>query len=141
MAATCLACEKGVPKRGRRRCPLCGQAFRSGWEGIETHWRAKHAAALPYERFWSSLCRDHRAGARGRLPVLPQEHPAQPQVAPPVPGVRAGVRGPRLGRASSRTGAPSHPDVMPYEDFFASLCPAHRGGGDTGTDYLPLGER
>jgi hypothetical protein len=30
---------------------------------------------------------------------------------------------------------------MPYEDFFASLCPAHRGGGDPGTGYLPLGER
>jgi hypothetical protein len=30
---------------------------------------------------------------------------------------------------------------MPYEDFFASLCPAHRGGGDPATDYLPLGER
>jgi hypothetical protein len=34
-----------------------------------------------------------------------------------------------------------HTDVMPYDDFFASLCPAHRGGGDPGTDYLPLGER
>jgi hypothetical protein len=30
---------------------------------------------------------------------------------------------------------------MAYEDFFASLCPAHRGGGDPSTDYLPLGER
>jgi hypothetical protein len=30
---------------------------------------------------------------------------------------------------------------MPYEDFFAALCPAHRGSGDPGTDYLPLGER
>jgi hypothetical protein len=35
----------------------------------------------------------------------------------------------------------SHPDVMPYEDFFSSLCPAHRGAGDSATDYLPLGER
>ena len=26
MAASCFACEKSVPKRGRRRCPLCGQA-------------------------------------------------------------------------------------------------------------------
>ncbi len=57
----CLACEKGVPKRGRRRCPLCRRSFRSGWEGIETHWRARHAAALAYERFWSSLCREHKA--------------------------------------------------------------------------------
>jgi hypothetical protein len=71
----CLACQKGVPKRGRRRCPLCSRSFRSGWEGIETHWRAAHT------------------------------------------------------------------DVMPYEDFFASLCPAHRGGGDPAIDYLPLGER
>ena len=57
----CLACEKGIPKRGRRRCPLCRRSFRSGWEGVEAHWRAKHAAVLAYERFWSSLCRDHRA--------------------------------------------------------------------------------
>jgi hypothetical protein len=30
---------------------------------------------------------------------------------------------------------------MAYEDFLASLCPAHRGGGKPGIDYLPLGER
>ena len=34
--------------------------------------------------------------ARGRLPVLPQGHPAQPQVAAPVPRVRAGLQRPRL---------------------------------------------
>jgi len=27
-----------------------------------------------------------------------------------------------------------------YEDFLASLCPAHRGGGRPGIDYLPLGK-
>jgi hypothetical protein len=51
MAASCLACEKGVPKRGRRRCPLCRRAFRVGWEGIEAHWRSRHADGPPYERF------------------------------------------------------------------------------------------
>jgi hypothetical protein len=29
---------------------------------------------------------------------------------------------------------------MAYEDFLASLCPAHRGGGKPGIDYLPLGK-
>ena len=139
--AACLACEKGVPKRGRRRCPLCSRSFRSGWEGIETHWRAKHAAALRLRALLVLAVPEHRARARGRLPVVPQEHPAQPQVAAPVPGVRAGVRGPRLvghrvalARRCTRTSCS-------YEDFFASLCPAHRGGGDPATDYLPLGER
>ena len=28
---------------------------------------------------------------------------------------------------------------MAYEDFLASLCPAHRGGGKPDIDYLPLG--
>ena len=68
MVPTCLACDRKVPKRGRRRCPLCRQAFRSGGEGGEPHWRAKHAAALPYERFWSSLCRDHRAARPADCP-------------------------------------------------------------------------
>ena len=48
--ASCLACEKGVPKRGRRRCPLCSRSFRAGWEGVETHWRARHKAALAYDQ-------------------------------------------------------------------------------------------
>ena len=71
---------------------------------------------------------------------MPQGHPAQPQVAAAMPGVCAGVRGPRLSGVESHWRA-LHPDVLPYEDFFASLCPAHRGGGDPDTDYLPLGER
>jgi hypothetical protein len=31
-----------------------------------------------------------------------------------------------------------HADVMAYEDFLASLCPAHRGSRDPGSGYLPL---
>jgi hypothetical protein len=62
VARTCLACEKGVPKRGRRRCPLCGRVFRSGWEGVVSHWNARHASDVRYETFWASLCRAHRAG-------------------------------------------------------------------------------
>ena len=46
--AACLACEKGVPKRGRRRCPLCRRVFRSGWEGIETHWAAERVLAVAH---------------------------------------------------------------------------------------------
>ena len=61
LRSSCLACEKGVPKRGRRRCPLCQRVFRSGWEGVDAHWRAHHEAALGYARFWASLCRAHRA--------------------------------------------------------------------------------
>ena len=60
MAASAVA-PPGGPTRGRRRCPLCSRSFRSGWEGVETHWRARHKAALGYERFWSSLCREHKA--------------------------------------------------------------------------------
>src|SRR5262249_10075031 len=37
-----------------------------------------------------------QGAAAGRLPLVPQGHPAQPQVAAPMPRVRAGVRGPRL---------------------------------------------
>lgn len=33
-----------------------------------------------------------------------------------------------------------HQDVMPYEDFRASLCPPHRRRGDRASGFLPLGK-
>jgi len=54
--------------------------------------------------------------------------------------VRPGVPGARRSGIESHWRA-EHSDVMPYEEFLASLCPAHRGGGKPGVEYLPLGER
>jgi hypothetical protein len=34
-------------------CPECGHEFQgSGWDGIDAHWRSKHAAIMSYEQAW-----------------------------------------------------------------------------------------
>jgi hypothetical protein len=34
-----------------KSCPECGQPFQgSGWEGIDSHWRANHENIMPYEK-------------------------------------------------------------------------------------------
>ena len=141
MAKTsCLACEKGVPKRGRRRCPLCARVFRTGWDGIDAHWRSRHAAAVDYGTFWDSLCRAHRAPRALECPSCRKGIPRGRKWPRQCPECAQVFQGRGWGGIESHWRA-QHPDVMAYEDFLASLCPAHRGAGDPGTDYLPLGER
>jgi predicted amidophosphoribosyltransferase len=135
----CLACVRGVPKRGRRRCPECARAFRgSGWDGVEAHWNARHADRMPYERFWSSLCRAHRARRALECPCcakgMPREGPTQcPECALVFKG--KGWEGLDAHWKSK------HPDVMSYDDFLGSLCPAHRKKSDRTSGFLPLGRR
>ena len=58
---TCASCEAGLPTRGSRICPACGHEFRgNGWDGIDAHWRARHASIESYEVFFASLCSEHR---------------------------------------------------------------------------------
>jgi len=34
-------------------CPECGHEFQgNGWDGIDAHWRAKHAHVMGYEEAW-----------------------------------------------------------------------------------------
>ncbi len=34
-------------------CPECGYEFQgNGWDGIDAHWRAKHARVMSYEDAW-----------------------------------------------------------------------------------------
>ena len=34
-------------------CPECGYLFRrNGWDGIDSHWRAKHESVMPYAEAW-----------------------------------------------------------------------------------------
>ena len=136
--STCLACEKGLPKRGRRRFPLCERIFRNGWEGVDAHWRSRHASALGYERFWSSLCRAHRASRPLECLSCRKGIPRGRQWPRQCPECAQVFRGRGWSGIESHWRA-QHDDVMPYEDFLAALCPAHRGSGDPATDYLPLG--
>ena len=140
MARACLACEKGVPKRGRRRCPLCDRVFRSGWEGIVSHWTAHHAKAMAHASFWGSLCRAHRAGRTLECPSCRKGIPRTRKWPRQCPECAQVFRGRGWSGIESHWRA-EHSDVMAYEDFLASLCPAHRGGGKPGIDYLPLGDR
>lgn len=40
----------------RRICPECGHRFAGrGWDGIEAHWRSKHADVMPYEEAWQLI--------------------------------------------------------------------------------------
>ena len=67
--STCRCCKKGIPTTGARKCPECGHEFEgNGWDGIDAHWRSKHESVLPYEKFWESLCPEHRRAPskRGR---------------------------------------------------------------------------
>ena len=58
----CLCCKKGIPNKQKRQCPICGHVFQgNGWDGIDAHWRAKHEDIMPYEKFWISLCREHKS--------------------------------------------------------------------------------
>jgi predicted amidophosphoribosyltransferase len=134
----CLACENGTPKRGRRRCPECGYAFRgSGWDGIDAHWKARHLAVMAYEDFWASLCRDHRRSEPATCPSCRKGIPTSLRQCPECAQVFQG-----RGWAGIEAHWNSHhQDALPYEEFWRSLCPAHRGDGDGITGYLPLGGR
>lgn len=136
--AGCLACSRGVPKRGRRRCPECPHVFRgSGWDGIDAHWRARHDAVMPYARFWASLCRAHRApAALGCLCCQKGMSADGPSQCPECAQVFKGKGWEGL-EAHWRS---KHPDVMPYDDFRAALCPAHRHRSDRASGFLPLGK-
>lgn len=58
----CLCCKKEIPKKRPRRCPVCDHIFQgNGWDGIDAHWRAKHEDIMPYEKFWESLCSEHKS--------------------------------------------------------------------------------
>jgi hypothetical protein len=138
LISSCFACERGVPKRGRRRCPLCDHVFRAGWDGVDAHWRAQHEATMPYEKFWWSLCRAHKAKGGPRCPSCRKGIPHSRKWPRQCPECAQVFQGRGWAGIESHWRA-EHGDVMRYEDFFAALCPAHRGSGDRGSDYLPLG--
>lgn len=95
---------------------------------------------MAYERFWSSLCRAHRAPRSLECPSCRKGIPRSRNWPRQCPECAQVFKGPGWSGIESHWKA-EHPDVMAYEDFLASLCPAHRGGGRPGIDYLPLGER
>jgi hypothetical protein len=107
----------------------------AGWDGIDGHWRSKHAKVMPYERFWASLCASHRApkplGCPSCRKGIPFDWPCQcPECAQVFKG--------RGWEGIDGHWNAHHRDLMSYEDFLASLCPAHRGAGDRASGYLPL---
>ena len=39
--------------KANKVCPECGHEFQgNGWDGIDAHWRAKHAHVMRYEEAW-----------------------------------------------------------------------------------------
>lgn len=136
---SCLACRKRLPKRGRPRCPACGLAFKGrGWDGVDAHWKARHGDLMPYAAFWQALCPDHRSAeplacacCRKRIPsAWVRQCPECAQV----------FQGRGWSGVESHWKA-RHEDLMSYEDFWRSLCPAHRGSRDAASGFLPLGVR
>jgi len=44
---------KLLGKGDRKICPECGYLFQGkGWDGIDTHWRARHETVMPYSEAW-----------------------------------------------------------------------------------------
>ncbi|MGA9061105.1 MAG: hypothetical protein WB341_05485 [Terracidiphilus sp.] len=40
-------------KKANKVCPECGHEFQgNGWDGIDAHWRARHAHLMRYEEVW-----------------------------------------------------------------------------------------
>jgi hypothetical protein len=137
-SSACIACRHGLPKRGRPCCPECGHVFRgAGWDGVDAHWRARHSDLVSYETFWGSLCEAHRTAQPIECPScrkgIAVTEPRQcPECALVLKGKGwAGIESHWKAR---------HADVVPYEEFWASLCPAHRGDDDP-TGLLPFDAR
>ena len=43
-------------EREQKVCPECGYRFRgNGYDGIDSHWRAKHEDVMPYEEAWKLI--------------------------------------------------------------------------------------
>lgn len=136
----CPCCQRGLPRRGRPRCPECAHVFRgAGWDGIDAHWRARHQEVRPYEAFWAALCDEHRAAeplrclccAKGIPPDLSYRQ---------CPECALVLRGPGWGGIEAHWRA-RHQASLGYEEFWGSLCPAHRGSADPATAFLPFGRR
>ena len=136
LANPCLACQRGIPKRGRPQCPECGYAFRgAGWDGIDAHWRARHADVMSYGVFWRSLCAAHRAAEPFDCPSCRKGIAIAGSRQCPECALVLKGRGWAGIEAHWKA---CHADVAAYEDFWASLCPAHRGDDDP-TGFLPFG--
>ena len=133
----CRACLEGLPRTGARRCPECGHRFGGrGWDGIETHWRLRHPRKS-YARFWGSLCDAHRGTPARGCPSCRKGIPyAGRRQCPECAQV---FRGPGWSGVDAHWRS-RHPGVMSYEEFWLSLCPAHRGDRDRASGYLPLFE-
>ncbi len=133
-STACLACREGTPRRGHAQCPACGHVFRGrGWDGIDAHWKAHHLALMTYEEFFSSLCPAHRA-ADSECPCcakgIPEHGPRQ------CPECALVLRGKGWAGMEAHWQA-HHLDLSSCEEFFSSLCRAHRAD-DHGMPYLPF---
>jgi hypothetical protein len=134
----CLACRGRIPKRGRPRCPVCRYAFKgTGWDGVEAHWKARHLDVMPYRQFWDSLCAEHRAADPLACPCCRKGIPVMWVRQCPECALVFQGRGWAGIEAHWKA---NHEDILSYEAFWGSLCPAHRGSGDRASGFLPLGE-
>ena len=60
--------EKLLGREKRKICPECGYLFRgSGWDGIDSHWRARHRNIMAYVQAWP-LIKSGVYRRRGRIP-------------------------------------------------------------------------
>jgi predicted amidophosphoribosyltransferase len=89
---------------------------------------------MTYPAFWTSLCDAHRAAEPLSCPSCRKGVPMTLRQCPECAQVFQGK-----GWGGIEAHWTSHHDaVMSYPEFWASLCPGHRGDGDPRAGYLPL---
>jgi addiction module HigA family antidote len=58
---------RGTPGHSRKVCPECGHKFQgNGWDGIDAHWRARHAPVMSYEEAWPLISAGKYVAAKSR---------------------------------------------------------------------------
>jgi predicted amidophosphoribosyltransferase len=106
-----------------------------GWDGVDAHWKARHAGVMPYAGFWQSLCAAHRAAEPLDCPCCRKGMSASPRQRQ-CPECALVLRGRGWGGIDGHWKS-KHAAVMPYDEFWRSLCPAHRGD-DERSGFLPF---
>jgi len=71
-------------KQAGKTCPECGHKFQgNGWDGIDAHWKAKHAHLIAYKKAWPLIS----AAEYRRKENVPNPRPNRAEIFAGLDGV------------------------------------------------------